>query len=75
MKEKEPFALYTDSRGEEVRLLKKLWAQQPVTCPKCRQAELVYLHKKAKKSDCDWKCPACGEIYRTIRMLKNLPNP
>ena len=32
------------------------------------------LHGKAKKSDCDWKCPACGEIYRTIRMLKQLPN-
>ena len=22
---------------------------------------------------CEWKCPACGEIFRTIRMLKELP--
>ena len=31
------------------------------------------LDQKAKKSDFDWRCPACGEIYRTIRMLKELP--
>ena len=43
-----------------------------VTCPKCGGAELEHLHKKAKKSDTRWKCPACGEIYRTIRMLKSL---
>lgn len=46
----------------------------PVTCPKCGGAELTHLHKKAKKSDCDWVCPACGEIYRTIGMLKDLPD-
>lgn len=28
---------------------------------------------KAKKSDCDWKRPSRGTIYRTIRMLKELP--
>lgn len=65
--------MYTNSRDEEVVLLKKLWASQPVTCPKCGNAQLEHLHKKAKKSDCDWKCPACGEIYRTIKMFKELP--
>jgi len=65
--------MYTKSREEEVKLLKDLWTSRPVTCPKCGGAQLVHLHQKAKKSDCDWKCPACGEIYRTIRMLKDLP--
>ena len=65
--------MYTDRREEEVGLLKKLWASQPVICPKCGNAQLVLLHQKAKRSDCDWRCPACGEIYRTIRMLKALP--
>lgn len=66
--------MYTNSRDEEVRLLKKLWTSQSVTCLKCGKAQLELLHKKAKKSDCDWKCPVCGEIYRTIRMLKELPD-
>ena len=66
--------MYTDSRENEVRLLKQLWAGLPTICPKCRQAELMHLHKKAKKSHIDWKCPACGEIYRTINMLSELPD-
>ena len=66
--------MYTNSRENEVRLLKQLWAGLPTMCPKCRQAELVHLHKKAKKSSIDWKCPACGEIYRTINMLTELPD-
>ena len=65
--------MYTDNRDEEVRLLKRLWNGRPVTCPKCGRAQLTVLHRKAKESDCDWKCPACGEVYRTIRMLKELP--
>ena len=65
--------MYTSSRETEVSLLKKLWTGQQVTCPVCGGAELVPLHRKAKKSSCDWKCPACGEIFRTIRMLKELP--
>ena len=66
--------MYYKTRDEEVAFLKKLWQKVPVTCPKCGGATLDYLHKKAKKSDCDWKCPACGEIYRTIRILKDLPD-
>ncbi len=65
--------MYTNSREEEVKLLKRLWTAQSTLCPKCGGAELTHLHQKAKKSDCEWKCPACGEIYRTIHMLKALP--
>ena len=65
--------MYMNNREEEVQLLKGLWCKKPVTCPKCGEAILEHLHKKAKKSDCEWKCPACGEIFRTIRMLKELP--
>ena len=66
--------MYFKTRNEEVAFLKKLWLKEPVQCPKCGGATLEHLHKKAKKSDCDWKCPACGEIYRTIGMLKELPD-
>ena len=66
--------LYTENRETEVRLLKKLWQEEPVLCPKCKAAKLTHLHKKAKKSNNDWKCPACGEIYRTINMLRALPD-
>ncbi len=65
--------MYTNSRDTEVAMLKSLWRGEPVICPKCEKDTLTHLHKKAKKSDCDWKCPACGEIYRTINMLKVLP--
>lgn len=66
--------MYTVSRETEVQLLKRMWRGERVICPRCGRDALVRLHGKAKKSDCDWKCPACGEIYRTIRMLKQLPN-
>lgn len=66
--------MYTQSREEEVKLLKRLWTNTPTICPKCKQDYLVHLHKKAKKSNCDWICPSCKEIYRTINMLKKLPD-
>ena len=66
--------MYHQTREEEVRFLKKMWLGEPVICPKCGREPLIHLHQKAKKSNCDWKCPACGEIYRTIPMLKQLPN-
>lgn len=61
------------TREEEVAFLKRLWQEIPTLCPKCGKETLVFLHKKAKKSNCDWKCPACGEIYRTINLLMDLP--
>lgn len=66
--------MYTNCREDEVNLIKRLWDSQPAICPKCGNATLEYLHKKAKRSDCDWKCPSCGEVYRTVKMLKELPN-
>ena len=66
--------MYMNTREDEVAFLKKLWLKEPVICPKCNGATLEHLHKKAKKSDCDWKCLVCGEIYRTIGMLKELPD-
>ena len=65
--------LYTENRETEVRFLKRLWQGEETLCPKCRGANLVHLHKKAKKSNNEWQCPKCGEIYRTIRMLMQLP--
>lgn len=65
--------MYFDSREEEVLFLKRLWAGVPTPCPKCGHKHLEHLHKKAKKSDTEWKCSHCGEIFRTINMLQELP--
>lgn len=65
--------MYFGTRDEELKFMKRLWSEMPMVCPKCQKAELVKLHKKAKKSNNDWKCPSCGEIYRTINMLYDLP--
>ena len=54
--------------------MKRLWREEPTDCPVCGEAKLVFLHKKAKKSNNDWKCPACGEIFRTISMMYELPD-
>ena len=62
------------TRAEELAFLKRLWAGTPTICPKCGGAELVRLHKKAKKSNNDWKCPACEEVYRTINLFCDLPD-
>ena len=66
--------MYHKTRAEEVAFLKRLWREEPTLCPKCGDAALTFLHKKAKKSNTDWKCPVCGEIYRTINMMMDLPN-
>ena len=62
------------TREEELAFLKRLWREQPTGCPQCGGAELTHLHKKAKKSNNDWKCPACGAIYRTINLMLDLPD-
>ena len=66
--------MYFKTREEEVLFLKKLWTSEKVPCPKCGHEFLEHLHKKAKKSDTEWKCAKCGEIFRTINMLKELPD-
>lgn len=59
------------SRDEVIRFLKSLWTEQPADCPKCG-GKLDYMHKKAKKSNCDWKCTNCNKIYKTINILNKL---
>ena len=51
-----------NSSDAEVRLLKKLWTSQPVTCPKCGSAQLEHLHKKAKK-----KATVTGDVLPAAR--------
>lgn len=65
--------MHTESQETEAALLKAPRRGESVLFPKCKTGMLTHLHQKAKKSDCDWKCPSCGTIYRTIRMLKELP--
>ncbi len=65
--------MYMKTREEEVIFLKRLWTEKPTPCPVCGHEFLEHLHKKAKKSDTEWKCQNCGEIFRTINMLKELP--
>lgn len=60
-----------NSRDEAVRFLKSLWREEPAPCPLCG-GKLDFLHKKAKKSNCDWICTACGERYDTIKLLNQL---
>ena len=59
------------SRDEAIVFLKSLWNENPQNCPLCG-GKLDFLHKKAKKSNCDWICTVCGERYDTIKMLNQL---
>ena len=59
------------TRDEALVFLKRLWRGQAVPCPLCG-SELELLHKKAKKSDCDWQCRRCGKVFRTIALLDEL---
>ncbi len=59
------------TREEAVTFLKSLWSEKPVPCPLCG-GRLDFLHKKAKKSSCDWKCTDCGYIFKTINILNSL---
>ena len=60
-----------NSREEAVSFLKSLWREEPQPCPLCK-GKLDYLHKKAKKSNCDWICVSCKERYDTIKIVKML---
>ena len=59
------------SREEALKFLKSLWSEEPQDCPICG-GKLDFLHKKAKKSNCDWICTICGERYDTIKILNQL---
>ena len=69
--------LKMNSRDEILNFLKKLWNEECAYCPMCG-TELELLHKKAKKSDCDWQCKSCNKIFKTIYLLdelnENMPN-
>ena len=59
------------SRQEVLRFLKSLWNQEKTNCPMCGN-ELELLHKKAKKSNCDWQCKVCNKTFKTIHLLDEL---
>lgn len=59
------------SRQEVLVFLKKLWREEGADCPVCGNP-LEILHKKAKKSDCDWQCRSCQKVFRTIDLLDEL---
>ena len=59
------------TRPEVLGFLKKLWESGPTGCPFCGK-ELELLHKKAKKSDCDWQCKNCEKTFKTINLLIEL---
>lgn len=64
-------ALNMKDRTEVITFLKRLWNEQHTACLKCG-AILIFMHKKAKKSNCDWKCPNCNTVYKTIHILNSL---
>ena len=63
--------LKMESRNEVIRFLKKLWNLEKTNCPICGN-ELELLHKKAKKSNCDWQCKQCNKTFKTIYLLYEL---
>lgn len=64
--------LRMENRAQAVAFLKSLWLAEPQPCPLCG-GRLEYLHRKAKKSNSDWRCTACGKVYRAISILQALP--
>lgn len=59
------------SRNEVIVFLKRLWNCEKTNCPLCG-SELELLHKKAKKSTCDWQCKQCNKTFKTINLLDEL---
>ncbi len=59
------------NRNEVVSFLKSLWNEKPMPCPICG-GKLDFLHKKAKKNNCDWICTDCGKRYNTIKILDRI---
>ena len=63
--------LKMNSRNDVLAFLKKLWRGESAPCPICGNV-LELLHKKAKKSDCDWQCRQCGKVIRTLDLLNEI---
>ncbi|MBR2828092.1 MAG: hypothetical protein IKE70_02545 [Bacilli bacterium] len=51
--------------------LKKLWNNEKVLCPNCKEEYLIPLHKKKNNKD-DFYCPKCKEVYRTISIFNKM---
>lgn len=60
--------LNMQSRTEVISFLKRLWNSEQTNCPICGN-KLEMLHKKAKKSTCDWQCIKCDKTFKTISLL------
>ena len=63
--------LNMSTREESLAFLKRLWNRKETPCTFCGSV-LEPLHKKAKKSDCDWQCRSCGRVFRTLHLLDEL---
>ncbi len=63
--------LSVSNRDEAVIFLKSLWSEKPQPCPICG-GKLDFLHKKAKKSNCDWICTVCEKRYDTMKILDRI---
>lgn len=63
--------LSMNSRDDAVVFLKSLWNETPQPCPMCG-GQLDFLHKKAKKNNCDWVCKVCKERFDTIKLMNAL---
>ena len=63
--------LKMNSRAEAISFLKRLWNSERTPCPICGK-ELEILHKKAKKSNCDWQCKSCEKTFKTLALLNEL---
>lgn len=59
------------THGTRSVFLKSLICEKPQPCPICG-GKLDFLHKKAKKSNCDWICKECGKRYDTIKILDRI---
>ena len=59
------------NREEVLTFLKRLWNGENTDCPICG-SKLEWMHKKAKKNNCDWQCRRCNKAYRTIHLLDEL---
>lgn len=60
-------------RDDALVFLKRLWRRESTQCPLCKD-ELELLHKGSKADDCDWRCRRCDTVYRTMHLLRELPD-
>lgn len=63
--------LHFSNRDEAVGFLKQLWNEEKIQCPICGE-NLEILHRKAKKSNCDWQCRKCDKTFKTIHLLDEI---